>query len=122
MDQRSKIIAHILKQFKGRFRVFDNTGEDKKVVAGQFPDVIFMRPEPPPNSDVLFLMKIETNGDFINSISEWQALASTPSVLYVVVPKKDRDDAKKFISATAVRARVAYYEMEGGEVKTIQYE
>jgi hypothetical protein len=85
MDKRPKIIAHILNEFKGRFRAFDNTGDDKKVIAGQFPDVILMRTEPPPNSDILFLMKIESDGNFVNSFSEWQALSSTPSVLYVVV-------------------------------------
>jgi hypothetical protein len=39
-----------------------------------------------------------------------------------VVPKSKRDDAKKFISVTGVRARIAFYEMDGEEVKSIQYE
>ena len=122
MDERRKIVARILNEFGGRFRPFDNTGDDKKVIAGQFPDVILMRSEPPPNSDILFLMKIETNGDFVSRLSEWQALSSTPSVLYIVVPKSRLDEAKKFVSATGVRARVASYEMENDEVKGIQYE
>lgn len=123
MDTRSKLVAYIVNEFKGRFRTFDNTGQDRKVVGGEFPDVILMRPEPPPNTDVLFLMKIETGSkNFIESFSEWRALASTPSILYVVVPKAKRDEATKLISATALRARVASYELEGDDIKSIQYE
>lgn len=122
MDKRSKIIAFVQKQFSKRFRVIDNTGTDKKVVAGQFPDIIFMRPEPPPNSDIMFVMKIEMGSKLVDSVSEWQALGGAPSVLYVVVPSEKLDEAKKLASATNVRARFASYEMDSDEVRDIKYE
>lgn len=122
MDIRSKLVKHIQERNKDRFRVFDNTGENKKVIAGQFPDLIFMRKEPPPNSDILFVMKVEDGENMLNNISEWQALGSTPSVFYIVVPKSKADEAKKLASATGVRARFALYELEGGEVKGVEYE
>ena len=123
MSIHSKIIASVKDQFSDRFRVFDNTESDKKVVGGQFPDIILMRPEPPPNSDILFIMKIETiNANLVDSVSEWKALGSAPSVFYIVVPKEKLDQAKKLVSATNVRARFAFYEMEGDILKQIQYE
>lgn len=122
MYDRAKIIAHITERNKDRFRVFDNTGSEKKVIGGQFPDMIFMRQEPPPNSDVLFIMRIETGTPLIDSVSIWQGLGSTTSVFYIVVPKEQLDEAKKLVSATNVRARFASYEMEGDKVNYVKYE
>lgn len=122
MDKRSSIVALIQKEFSSRFRVLDNTGAAKKVVAGQFPDVILMRPEPPPNRDILFVMKIETGVNLVDSVSEWQALGSAPSVLYIVVPEDKLDEAKKLASATNVRARFASYVLNGSGAKQIRYE
>ena len=85
---KQMIIKAIVSEFSGRFRVFDNTADSKKVITGQFPDVIIMRQEPPVNQDILFVMKIEEDdNNLIDSVPEWQALASAPSVLYIVVPK-----------------------------------
>lgn len=39
MDEREKVISFIQKQQNSRFRVINNTGIDKKIIAGQFPDV-----------------------------------------------------------------------------------
>lgn len=123
MDEREKVIAYIRNQYKDRFRIFDNTGKDKKVVAGLFPDMIFMRPEPPPNNDVLFVFKVETsNSDLVSSVPEWKTLASTPSSFYLVVPKSKLDEAKRLTSITAIPARFASYEMAKGEVEQIHYE
>ena len=122
MEERAKVIASIIRQYKDRFRVFDNTEQDKKVVAGQFPDIIFMQTEPPPNNNILFVMKVETGKDLVNNVSEWKALGSTPSVFYIVVPKTKLDEAKKLASATGVRARFAWYEMSEGKVKQVHYE
>ena len=122
MAEREKIIDFITDQFKDRFRVFDNTGQDKEVVAGQFPDMILKQNEPPPNNNILFVFKIETNGELIDSVSEWKDLGSAPSVLYIVVPQDKLNDAKKLANATSVRARFAWYEMEGENIKGIHYE
>jgi hypothetical protein len=119
---KSSIIGLITDSFSERFRVIDNTGEDKKVVAGQFPDIILMRPEPPPNSDIFFVMRIEGDGALIDSVPVWRALASVPSVLYIVVPEEKLDEAKKLASATGVRARFAPYKTEQGKVTAIRYE
>lgn len=122
MNDRAKIIEFITNQYKDRFRVFDNTGDDKKVVAGQFPDIIFMQMEPPPNNNILFVLKVETGENLVDRVSEWKALGSTPSSLYLVVPKDKLDEAKKLTSATGIRARFAWYEMEAGKVKQVIYE
>lgn len=122
MDRRTSIVSLIKKEFSNRFRVLDNTGADKKVVEGQFPDVILMRSEPPPNNDILFVMKIETGGDLIDSVSVWKALGSAPSVLYIVIPENKLDEAKKLASATGVRARFAAYQVHDGKVTDIRYE
>jgi len=121
MDKRSKVIASVKQTFADRFRVFDNTGENKKVVAGQFPDVIMMRPEPPPNSDILFVMKIETGENLLNSVAEWKELGSSPSVLYIIAPAEKLDDVKRLASATNVRARFASYEISNNEA-VVNYE
>lgn len=122
--EKQKIIKHLKKVFSKRFRVIDNTGEDKKLVAGQFPDIILMRPEPPPNSDVIFIMKIETkdDNDFVDSIAEWKELGTAPSVFYIVVPEKSLDKAKKLVSATGIRARLGSYKMDQDEVEHVRFE
>lgn len=122
VSTRNKIIVSIKEKYGNRFRVLDNTGEDKEVVAGQFPDVIFKQQEPPPNNNILFVMKIETSDDLVNSVQVWQALGSSSSVLYIVVPKDKIDKAKKLASVAGVRTRFAWYEVEEGEVKQIYYE
>ena len=118
---RAKLVRFIQRQHEARFRVIDNTGDDKKVVGGQFPDIIFMQKEPPPNDNVLFVMKIEA-GDLINSVAEWKSLGGAPYVFYIVVPKDNLDTAKRLVNATGVRARFAWFEMEGGNVKEVHYE
>jgi len=122
MTLQSKIIEFIKGQFQDRFRVIDNTGEDKKIIAGQFPDVIFMQKEPPPNDNTLFVLKIEEPKEkLLDRVSEWKDLGSAPSVLYVVVEKGRLDEAKKLASATGVRARFAWYEIESDKVKEVHY-
>lgn len=118
---KQAIIRAIVDEFSGRFRVFDNTGDNKKVVAGQIPDVIIMRPEPPVNQDILFVMKIEDGKNLIDSIPEWKVLGSAPSVLYIVVPREKLDDTKKLASATGVRARFASYSNHDGKIE-VRYE
>lgn len=122
MEVREKVIKFIKEQQAQRFRVIDNTGRDKKVIAGQFPDIIFLRQEPPPNSDILFLLKVENGGELIDSVPIWQALGHAPSVFYIVVPSRKLDEAKKLASATGVKAKFAWYEMSGEEVQQVYYE
>ena len=122
MDKRALVVKYIVNSFSQRFRAFDNTGENKKVVAGQFPDVILMRPEPPPNSDILFIMKVETEDNLLSSVAEWKELSSAKSVFYIVVPEDRLDEAKKLASATYVKARFASYRLKGNTVDRVSYE
>jgi len=122
MTEREKIIAFISKQQASRFRVIDNTGPDKKIIAGQFPDIIFKQQEPPPNDNILFIMKVETGTNLVDSVSEWKSLGSAPSVFYVMVPQGKLDEAKKLAVVTGVKAKFAWYEMEGENVKQVHYE
>lgn len=122
MTEREKVINFIKKQYEDRFRVFDNLGTDKKIVGGQFPDIIFMQQEPPPNNNILFVLKVETNNNLVDNVSEWKALGNTPSVFYLVVPKNKLDEAKKLANATGTKARFAWYEIENDKVKEVHYE
>ncbi len=123
MNTRSKVIAKLQQDLSSRFSVIDNTGEDKKVIGGQIPDVIIFKKEPPLNNEVLFVLKIENGGELVDSLSQWKGLSSLPSSFYIVVPRKKLDEAKKLASAFEVKARFAHYEInDAGEVTQIQYE
>lgn len=67
---QKSIIGAIKKDLSNRFRVIDNTGKDKRIVFGTLPDVILMRPVPPANDDIMFVMRIEDGVDLIESVSE----------------------------------------------------
>ena len=122
MNDRAKIIEFIQEQHKERFRVIDNTGVDKKVVAGQFPDILFLQQEPPPNNNILFVLKVETGKNLVDNLAKWKALGNAPSAFYIVVPKSNLEEARKLATATDVRARFAWYEIEKNEVKEVNYE
>ena len=124
LSTRQKVIAQIKIGLSERFEVIDNTGTDKKIIAGQFPDVLIFKKvaniteqkEPP-----LFIMKVENGGELIDSLPQWQSLGIVPSAFYIVVPKIKLDDAKKLAAATGVRARFAWYE-EVNNVMQVHYE
>ena len=121
MDTRSKVIAYILKTLAARFDVFDNTTADKKIIAGQFPDVLVFKKGSTADRDLLFVMKIENGGDLIDSVAQWQALASAPSALYIVTPHEKLADAKKLASATGVKARFGWYKIAADDVAELNY-
>lgn len=121
MLKRTKILDRLRQDFSNRFRVIDNTGTDKKVVGGEFPDVLLLQLEPPPNNNILFVLKLDEADNLVDSLSEWKGLSSTPSVLYVIVPQNRLDEAKKFAAQTGVRAKFAWVE-EKGEETVIHYE
>lgn len=119
---RPQIIKQIQADLSDRFRVVDNTGPNKKVVAGQFPDVLVFKKEPPLDSDILFILKVENGGDLVDSLPQWKELGNAPSAFYIVVPKRKLDEAKKLVSATGVKAKFAWYEIADGKVMPIHYE
>ena len=122
--EKKKIIEFIQQQHLARFRVIDNTGPDKRIIGGQFPDILFLQQEPPPNNNVLFVFKVETGTGvkLWDSVSDWKALSALPSVLYVVVLKEKLDEAKKLADVAGVKARFAWYEMDGDNVSKVHYE
>ncbi|MFA6416382.1 MAG: hypothetical protein WCW56_02755 [Candidatus Paceibacterota bacterium] len=122
MSIRPKVIARIQTDLSGRFRVVDNTGTDKKIIAGQFPDVILFKKDPPLDDDALFVMKVENGGELVDSLPLWKELGNAPSIFYIVVPEKKLDEAKKLADATGIKAKFAWYEVLDGEVTNINYE
>ena len=122
MPIREKVIEFIQKQQSGRFRVINNIGSDKKIIAGQFPDIIFLQKEPPTNNNILFVMKVENGGDLVDSVPIWQALGSAPSVFYIVIPVSKIDEAKKLANITGVKAKFAWYEVTEDRVTQVNYE
>ena len=122
MNIRPRVIELIKADLSDRFNVVDNTGVDKKIVAGQFPDVLLFSKDSKFNDVVLFTMKIENGGELVDSLPIWKELANAPSSFYVVVPKDKLDDAKKLADATNVKARFSWYEIVSGEVTEIHYE
>ena len=121
MSIRQKVIQHITETLSDRFQVVDNTGPEKKIIAGQFPDVLIFKKEPPNNTDPLFILKIENGEDLVDSVSQWKELGSDPSVFYIVLPEDKLDEAKKLVSATGVRAKFAWYKVHEKNVTRIHY-
>ena len=122
MSVREKVIAFIQKQQEGRFRVINNTGADKRIIAGQFPDIIFLQKEPPPNNNILFVLKVENGGNLVDSVPVWKALGGAPNTFYIVVSVDRLDEAKKLASATDVKAKFAWYKVVGEDVTQVNYE
>ncbi|MBQ3318608.1 hypothetical protein IJG76_01155 [Candidatus Saccharibacteria bacterium] len=122
MDKQA-LVEKIKSNFKQRFRVIDNTGKDKKAVDGTFPDVILMRPIPPKNDDILFIMKIENGENMIDSVAEWRIMSNSRAVPYVVVPEEKLNEAKTLANAANVRIRFASFSYKkGGDLESIRYE
>jgi hypothetical protein len=119
---RPKVIQKIKSDLSDRFRVLDNTGSDKKIYSGQFPDVILFRKENSLNNEALFILKIENGSELVDSLSQWKELASAPSTFYIVVPRAKIDEAKKLVGATGIKARFAWYEVVSDQVTQIVYE
>ena len=119
---RPKVIARLQTDLSAWFRVFDNTGENKIVLANKIPDVILYKKEPPNSTDVLFVMKIENGEELTDSVAQWKEMGKLPSTFYIVVPKDKLDGAKKLANATEVNARFAWYATEADNITELQYE
>ena len=125
MDEtiRKHIIGAIKNDLSDRFRVIDNTGTNRQIVAGLFPDVLLMRQEPPKNDDVLFVMRIESqNVDLTNSIAIWKELERSEVSFYLVVPDKELNKAKQLASAIDVSAKFAHYTIDHQGKAKVSYE
>jgi hypothetical protein len=121
---RPKVIAYILRTLaRDRYDVVDNTGSDKKIIAGQFPDVLVYKKGSTTDRDLLFVMKIENGGELIDSVPQWKELATAPSTFYIIAPQAKLADAKKLAAATNVKARFGWYTMDTtDEVVQLNYE
>lgn len=124
MEARVKrnIIGAIKNDLSDRFRVIDNTKEDRRIVANIIPDVLLMRQEPPKNDDVMFIMRIEDGVDFINSVAEWREMDQASVASYIVVPENKIDEAKKLASAVGIFARFASYRLDHNNKASVVYE
>ncbi len=122
MNTRQKVIKKLQSDL-ARFNVVDNTVSEKKVIAGQIPDVIIFQKNVQMENDPLFIIKIENGGDLVDSIQQWKSLGELPSSFYIVVPTSKIDEAKKLANITGVKARFASYDLDESEnVKEIHYE
>ncbi len=120
---KRKIIGAITKDLSDRFRVIDNTGTNKRIIAEQFPDVLLMRQEPPKNDDILFIMRIETpESDLIDSVTEWKEMDKAPIASYIVVSKDQIDEAKKLASVVGIHPKFAVYTFDHNQKASIDYE
>ncbi|GEM_PF-2404328 len=122
MNDRQKVIQYIISTLSNRFNVVDNTIADKKIVAGQFPDVLIFPKNSTADRDLLFIMKIENGGELIDSLPQWKELATAPITFYIVVPNVKIDDAKKLANATGVKAKFASYQIDNQGSVTLNYE
>lgn len=120
---KHRIVSAIKNDLSDRFRVIDNTSKDKRVVAGQFPDILLMKQIPPENDDILFVMRIEDgNTDLINSVSIWKDLDRSEISFYLVVPEEKLDEAKRLADAIEVFAKFAYYSVDANRKVKVHYE
>lgn len=124
MDDRIRrnIIGAIRHDLSDRFRVFDNTGLDRKIVSGMLPDVLLMRQEPPKNDDILFIMRIENGNNLIDSVAEWKEMDKASVSSYIVVPENKLNEAKKLASAVGIFARFASYTLDHNNKASVVYE
>lgn len=124
MDDRIRrnIIGAIRHDLSDRFRVFDNTGLDRKIVSGMLPDVLLMRQEPPKNGDILFIMRIENGNNLIDSVAEWKEMDKASVSSYIVVPENKLNEAKKLASAVGIFARFASYTLDHNNKASVVYE
>ena len=125
MDEATKkhIIGAIKSDLSDRFRVIDNTGTNRQIVAGLFPDVLLMRQEPPKNDDVLFVMRIEgQETDLANSIAIWKELERSEVSFDLVVPDAELHKAKQLASAIDVSAKFAHYTINHQGKARVSYE
>ncbi|MDD5055038.1 MAG: hypothetical protein PHZ00_02095 [Candidatus Peribacteraceae bacterium] len=121
MSIRSEVIVRIQTDLSGRFRVIDNTGDDKKLVSGQFPDILLYGKETAINDTLLFIMKVENGGELVDSVPLWKSLSGTPTGFYIVVQKDKLNEAKKLAAVTGVKARFAWYEKANDKL-VVHYE
>jgi hypothetical protein len=122
MNDRHKVAQFITTTLSNRYHIVDNMSGDKKLIAGQFPDVLVYKKDSTADRDLLFVMKIENGGELIDSLPQWKELTTAPSTFYIVVPQPKLDDAKKLASATGIKAKFAWYRMEKGNVAQVIYE
>ena len=122
MSIRLKVIAKIQADLTDRFRVVDNTGNDKKVIAGQFPDIILYGKEEALKDTLAFIMKVENGNELVDSLSAWKELSGAPVGFYIIVPQKKLDEARKLTNATGIKARFGWYSEEGENVTQIEYD
>jgi len=119
---RRNIIGAIRHDLSDRFRVIDNTGSDRRIIAGMLPDVLLMRQEPPKNDDILFIMRIEDNKNLIDSVAEWKEMDKADISYYIVVPEEKINEAKKLASAVGIFARFASYKLDHNSKASVSYE
>jgi hypothetical protein len=122
MNDRIKVVHYIVSALSDKYKVIDNTGADKKIISGQFPDILVYKKDSVADKDLLFVMKVENGGELIDSLPQWKELANAPSVFYIVARKTKLDDAKKLAAATGIRARFAWYEIKDEKVAQLMYE
>ncbi len=99
----------------------DNTGDSKKVINGQFPDIILYGKESPLNNTVLFTLKIENGAPLLDSLPAWKELGNAPFGFYIVVPKEKLPEAKQIVSVTGIKAKFASYIISNEKVE-VTYE
>jgi len=119
---KKKIVAAISNNFSDRFRVIDNTDKDRRIVFGTLPDVILMRPVPPDNDDIIFVMAIDDGDDLVGSLPRWRELSRVPASFYIVVPEDKLVEAKRLVSALAISAKFAFYQLDHNEKVRVKYE
>lgn len=122
MNDRDTVAEYIVATQSKRFNAVNNTIGDKKIIAGQFPDVLLFKKDSTTDRDLLFVMKVENGNELVDSLPQWKELATAPSAFYIVVPYAKLDDAKKLASATGVKAKFAWYKIFNGQVAELIYE
>lgn len=122
MNDKQAVIQHIISTLTSRFDPLDNTTGERKIVAGQFPDILVFKKGSTADRDLLFIMRVENGGDLVDSLPQWKELATAPSTFYIVAPKNKLDDAKKLAGATGVKAKFASYRIAEGKVAELTYE
>jgi hypothetical protein len=105
----------------GRYEVYTNPGQEKKVdIAGFYPDIILTNKG---SKIVRFIIEVETNSS-VNEyeVDQWKKFAALGAIFYLLVPRSVLDTAKRLCIDRKVDVKFGYYWEDSSGDLQISYE
>lgn len=122
LEEEYKIVGEYVKHtFDNAFDVSLNDPNNPTHFVGDaiFPDVILRDKD---SNEVRFVIEVKKNGDFANSLNDIKALAELPFTIYVIVPLKDIQNARRIAELSRLSIKLGFYEIVDDKVVNITYD